>query len=933
MEEKSKLDQEIATMKDNSDKSIAELKSFSLFFKIFSTSFREQVNSIKEKIGLYTEKNIEEINQSLLSTNLNSIADNFNIFNENSKNLLTKIQNELINTLEEFTNDQMNIYQENNEELNKLYLNYNINRKIFLNSKNNYYKSFYNAKKQEIEQAKKLEENININEEEMDMLTKDKMEAKNNKTIYKYELEKYNKIVDIIGNNYSKIKDKIETAEKSRITFIKTSFDKYKKFWNNYGKIINEYIDAISILFSDDICNKIEQENVKEISKFTANTKQEIVSSKQDFISYNEFCEKSDNSKKDKNNLVPITSNFDKNINIKQLNKKEKNEFYNKLLNDLMGEEEVGNNVISQLIEIFQYQNNNEDCEKDFIEVLVEKNKTSLKFQNLKNLELLSTPISYITLKQSSIFDGNFELNFKIIFIAERFFYQNKVNNNKVYLSAILSKNKFYRTKLFWRNILELKLVNKLDDHILRLKNVVLPGEKPKGLFGNLFGANNANAALSQKNSLLSKTRIISLIKGYKDLDQSRINILDKMAPKEMYTILKTSIPNFSNFNFPSIPSLDLISKLSQEYKMSNDQINYFVIYYKVSNHTIRQLLPHGISLGEENENIDKNNNIKIKHIKIMKSVIPFLSYQDYNNLLLTGKFYNKKLKKKIYKYVLKQKNTSMKTRLQIWYNLLKINELKKKYNYKDVLSKANDPKNKHEIELDIRRTNVNEDQKELHKERITNILYAVSQCNFGIKYVQGMNFIVAFLYELYGEEEAFNIFLSFFHSTEYSIIFDKDLFKLKEFFYVFNRLISLFEPELSSSFNMNGVNVNFFATPWFITLFTGSHQKLRDDKDNKNILIRIFDNYICSGWKSMMVVGCSLLHSFEHKLMSLKYEDMLDFLINGMLRSEFFMAENEANLENYFENIKVSKKLIRNIELEYKQEKMLNNESNNIKK
>ena len=52
----------------------------------------------------------------------------------------------------------MNIYQENNEELNKLYLNYNVNRKIFLNSKNNYYKSFYNAKKLEIEQAKKMEE-------------------------------------------------------------------------------------------------------------------------------------------------------------------------------------------------------------------------------------------------------------------------------------------------------------------------------------------------------------------------------------------------------------------------------------------------------------------------------------------------------------------------------------------------------------------------------------------------------------------------------------------------------------------------------------------------------------------------------------------------------------------------------------------------------
>ena len=266
-----------------------------------------------------------------------------------------------------------------------------------------------------------------------------------------------------------------------------------------------------------------------------------------------------------------------------------------------------------------------------------------------------------------------------------------------------------------------------------------------------------------------------------------------------------------------------------------------------------------------------------------------------------------------------------MKTRLQIWSNILNIKELRKKYKYKEILEKANDPKIKKEIELDVRRTNVDEDKKEFHKENITNILYAVSLNNFGIKYVQGMNFIVGFLYEMFGEEDAFYIFLSFFHYTQYSIIFDKNLNKLNEFFYAFNRIISLSEPELSSWFNINGVNINFFATPWFITLFTGSHQNLRDDKDNKSILIRIIDNFITSGWKSMMVVGCSLLHSFEIKLMNLKYDDMLEFLINGMLRSEFFMKENQNNLENYFINVKISKDLIRNIEAEYTFEKMLN--------
>ena len=167
--------------------------------------------------------------------------------------------------------------------------------------------------------------------------------------------------------------------------------------------------------------------------------------------------------------------------------------------------------------------------------------------------------MSYISLKHNSIFSGNFEINFQIIFIAERFFYQNKVNNNKVYLSAILSRNKFYRTKLFWKNILELKLVKKLEDDISRINNVSSPpNERKKSIFGKLGDKIGLN---TNKSSFLSKKGIILLINNYNSLDPNKINILDKMAFNEMYSILKQSIPNFTNFNFPSIQSLDLISK------------------------------------------------------------------------------------------------------------------------------------------------------------------------------------------------------------------------------------------------------------------------------------------------------------------------------------------------------------------------------------
>ena len=917
MEEKLKLNDEFAMLQNLAKKNILEINKINSFFKIFRSLFEEQINSLNNKLKDFNLDN----NNSVLSVYLNDIIEYYKKFISDYKNNILKIQNELINSIESFKTNQDSIYKENNNELNELILYFNNNQKILNNSIFNYYKSYYNAQEEEKNLIKKKKANININEDESELIIKDKMEARNNEMIYKYDIEKYNKELDNIIDKYLKIKLKIETAEKGRISFIKASFDKQKSVFKNISNLINNYIEKKEN-FSDEFSKKIEKEKINEISKLSEDIKKSIKLKTKKFVSAELIFNKQENY-----NIFIKNCSFDINVKIE---KTENNKFYNKLIDELLGEDDVPKEKISRLIEIFKYEKENENNEKEFLDVLVGKNKSSLKFQNLKNLELLATPMSYISLKHNSIFSGNFEINFQIIFIAERFFYQNKVNNNKVYLSAILSKNKLFKTKLFWQNVIELKLVKKLEDDISRLKNVSAPNEKRKsilGILGNKMGLNN-----NKNNSFLSKMRIMPLIKNYNSLEQNKLILLDKMASNEMYLILKKSIENFSNFNFPSIQSLDLISNISREYKLSNEQINYLVIYYKVSNHTIRKLLPH--EKNKENNDIieEINSNEKIRNIKLLSNCIQFLDYKDYNNLLLTSKYYNQRLKKKIYKYILRQENTSIKIRLQIWSNILKIKELKQKYNYREILNNANDPKIKREIDLDVRRTNVEESQKDLHKLNITNILYAVSSVNFGVKYVQGMNSIVALLYELFGEEEAFYIFLSFFHYTQYILIFDKNLTKLNEFFYVFNRIISLSEPELSSWFNINGVNVNFFATPWFITLFTGSHQNLRGDKDNKKLLIRIIDNFITSGWKSMMVVGCSLLHSFEQKLMNMKYEDILELLINGMLKSEFFMTENKNNLENYFINVKISKDLIRNIEAEYNFEKMLNDKNNNKK-
>ena len=752
-----------------------------------------------------------------------------------------------------------------------------------------------------------------------DNFIKQKMIARNDEFIYKYELEKYNKNILSVNEEYNALADNILNLDNTKVHFVQSLLDKYKKKLLEYVKILNEFISQIEKYNTKEIAEKEGVYQSEIISKYkidkndskTENKKNYLRIPKKEFISYQSYCE---NNNENKKKIASIENSI---INSKlEIDEKTCNVFIKELVDNLLSENDFSK---ENLPKIFEYMNiSRYNVGKKLLNFLFQKSGISLiSFSNLQNLEYLSNILGYITLHETSIFSPEFDLNFKIIYIAEKIFYLKKSTNDKVYLSAILSKNKYYRTKQFWRNILELKLANKLNDYISRFENLKYQEKSKGGLFSKFFKDN-------PKEYILDKSRIISLLKDYNLLDTEKLTLLDKLVKEEMQNIIRENIPSFANFNFPSEQCLDLIAELSEEYKVGKEYINFYVTYFNVSSYTVRKLVPN-----EKGNTINVYNQFRTitginKKLKLFNSIIPFLSLSDYNNLLLCSKLFHKKLSKKIYKYMLKQKNSSKKIRLSIWQNILNISSLKKEYNYREILAKANEEKVKHEIELDVIRTTVGnvENPKEI-REQITNVLYAVSQLNGSIKYCQGMNFVVQFLYEIYGEEDSFYIFLAFFKRTEYYLIFAKNLEELKILFYVFKRVISLLEPELSSYFNSNGVDFNYFVSPWFITLFTGSHQHFKGENDNSPILIRILDNFIVSGLKSIMEVGCVALHSYENVLMNKKYEEMMQFLINDMLKSDFFTKKNADYIENIF-NFKISKKLVKNLKEEFKQEQKL---------
>ena len=907
------ISQEKQFLEDNYRDSLNELRKISWFIKLFIKMNKERKN-IYDKREEEKDKKIDTstMTNSFLFISINNIYKSFESFIDNSHNFMLSMENDLLKPLDDFIDNQLNFYNKNLNKMKYIYNDYLNNKSILDNSKNNYYHSSYESNQSDVKEIKNSifrgENDVNT---KRDNFIRNKMIARNDEFIYKYEVAKYNKNIAEYNDEYNLLIDNILNLEKTKVHFVNSLLNKFKKYLNDYVKMINNFINEIDKFSSKEIGDQEIKLQSKYFTKYRDEKKDKKESRipKINYMSYQSYLDKY------KPNNEQLSSLKDTIINPRlKLDENAPNNMKKEFVNNLLEENDIGQEKVANIFELLYYPNY--DAGKKLLNYLNEKRgMSSIVFLNLKNLEYLANILGFISLHENDVFKEQFELNLKIIFIAERIFYKKKITNDKIYLSALLSKNRYYRTKQFWRNIVELKLANKLDDHIDRLKNLKIKDKQKKGRFSNWFYSDS-------KKSFLAKTRIVKLIKNYDSLDSEQIELIEKMASQEMQTIIRENIPIFANFNFPSELCLDLIAELTEEYRVGKDNIKFFVTYFNVSNYTIRKLIPNekgnSINIYKQFVSISEIN----KKLKLFKNIVPFLNFKDYNNLLLCSKLFHKKLSKTIYKYILKQKNLSPKIRLSIWHNILGISALKKEYNYKEVLSKANEEKVKHEIELDVIRTTVGDvENPEETRAQITNVLYAVSQLNGKTKYCQGMNFIVQFLYEKFGEEEAFYIFLSFFKNTDYKLIFEKDLEELKILFYVFRRVISLLEPELSSYFNRNAVDVNFFVPPWFITLYTSSHQNFKGENDNSQILLRILDNFIVSGLKSLMEVGCVALHSYENVLMSKRYEDMMQFLINDMLRSDFFSKKNTEFVENFFNETKISKKLVKNIEEEFRQE------------
>ena len=947
------LEKEIKSYSELTKQYELTLSKFALFFKTFGTEgqkFIQKSNKLLEEYFAELRKEPSNTTNNITFLSFyNDIHRAFQKYGEIFNNINTKISDKLSEIYKKMISNH-------NTALEKLIKLSNIlaENKIKLEKfKNNY----FNACKVVIEQENKiikLRDNKKLKEEDFlknnETLGKYVSNAESLESTYKSELNKYNKLIETGEEAYGQIIKIFKDEYKNKLSTIFNCFEELKNNINTSNAINNE------LHFKTDKackCLNIERDlNIfsEQNNYYNENKKRFFL---ERFLDYKLFMiddkNKKNNSKERMNINKDIMKKYKDIINLGKTKGEDKSQ--NKELIELKTEEEK--NINEYLISLLNEENKIDEKKFETIDEYINKNPENIKlvmnillnqFQkssfiklsNLDNLNLLSKILSSIitiAMKNKNVY----EVIYIVIFLAEKTIFLNKENiYNKCYLNNILSKNTFFSDQKFWMNLI-IKKVEMMGEVIINMQIEKIEREKNE----------------MKNDKVFSKVKGIFSIGKSKESEMIENEILfgqlyDEKLPIFSVQVIDEYIDHFSNFNFQPKIASKLILELADKYKFEGSFVTYFMAKLN-SNFCLTEN-----SLQEEIKNINydklyfnsaNNTIIKYKHVfdtnlRGLIYSLGFLELKDFPNLFALNKNYNKYLVKIIYKNILiKYHEMDIKTHLSIWKILLDYYEIKKTYNYSEIKKELGIDASIEEImkstsiedfqiskdiiDLDIVRTSftTNKLQNQL---RIRNILKSIRQAKNNLKYCQGMNYIAAFLLNITNdEEEAFYLFLSIFDGTDYGKLFVDDLAKLKKYFYVFGRLLNVLLPELDFYLKDNKIDVSYFVSPWFITLFTNTFPNIKD-KNNPKILLRILDLFFFSGWKSIIKIGISLLKNYENTIMALTFEELLQFLISNILKSDFFQKENFDQLMRIKINFKIQSSLIADIENEYEMKKKL---------
>ena len=902
---------------DNADNS---MNYFLEFFSTFQKGLNDFATSVQKSLNTTVTNLIKFDNKS---TYMKKFFTVMRLFETHLLKLIfisKKIFSEIVQPTNDFSKYIINDNNVQLNELRKIINETSFAKKKYENIKKEYLTSCRNAAEQEKVLLREMDNSnknnnkndININNQN-DLLTQLRINSQLMCEKYKEEYKGINQIYELNNKKYFPIIDNLKDNEEKRINFLFFNLEKFISYLNEKKNSLNDFFNKLNQ--EDTNKNfmkvKLEDDMKKYKEKFNFCKKQNIRFIKEDLFLYEIHRKNIDliiqnpnyinsvntlnNINNINNNLLPYTSynhnvfnfetvkvqlNYDDQLifnnlfdgggNNPNLENKKFSSFRKRLIEDVKFSEEI---IDKMLGEVFQRP-------------IYYEFKNSEKFECVKQI--------LIDISMNKEVRTNFmEMNYGIIFIAEKGFYYDKNLNEKKYLSKeMVKEDNNFKSKYFWKKLLE----------------------------------NKIQSSMKKINKKKSEEEKENKIKNENDKKGEMIN-------KELMNIIKDYIVHFTNFNLAISDINDIILDMKIKISLNDNEISYLICFLNSNTYNIRSKYHKDEKNSLFTKKILNTKNKKYKQILLaLNSCFMFLKPEDFIYIKNLNKTYYKQIEKLIYKQIfIKNNNNFLKSKInltnkqkhfEMWFNYLKYD--KKNVNYQTKSTEAKNAKNIDNvldiIQLDVNRTHFDND-KENKRNLIKNVLITLANVYPEMSYCQGMNYIALFLLEVTNDEEkSFDIFSAILAKTEYSKLSLNEFELMKKYFYVFERLICIYLPELYTTFKRNNINANFFISPWFITLFTHSY-----NGNNTKILMRIFDLFILDGWLAIIRIGLILLKYYQNDLFCMEFEELLHFLINELKEKyDFFNDNNYEKFIQLYNEIKLPKGLVNNLENEFELNKKI---------
>ena len=996
------------------------LKNMKISLKNIITEIKKPINS------LYILRYVSSLEKNLKKI-INYLEEVFAKESRENDLLQSEIVSPLNSFIKHINNQNILLFNEFNSCIDEIYKQ----KKKYDLSKDNY----INCGKQITILAEKLNSLGNDNSYEAKELSSELNSYKNKfqkyYIEYKDNVTSTNKLYEEKNKEYFSYMLKLKETEDSKETFINFYFEKFDNFLKNKIKTLSNFENGINEMIPNpenekQLKIKWREEFSNQLNNFVIDKEKQIRIKNEEFIDYDTYKKQlSALINQNRMYLREDTKNNRINFNPQEIlintidstsisSSKKSNEEYifnqeeNLLIENIFLLEEIDTFKTEKLITKIK---NNFEYAQNLIDKVLERYTSSIGVHILNENNFIKfAKIINGVLSNKEIQKNLFEINFAIIYIAEKTFYQ-KADNPfyKRYLCKLLSElNQDIKSKEYWLKLLSIRIQITLEEEANIRTKKILKEERKKKLFEEKNKQNNQNTDSNEvnkdkgknpndkrrKSAIVEKNKknnffgmgLVGMVGNLFGKDNSPSSLEEKerkekeaLRRKEIFNdiynkisnevalrMIKDFIVHFSCFCVESYDVIDIISDITTKFKIVGEEqrIKYFVAIFNSNMYSIKNTKFKIISeyLDDNKTHISKFMNKNYLQGKnktlILLNVMKYLPITDYKNIIIVNKsFFNSTINivysnllinvdENIPEEYIKRnpipnvwKNPEL--RLKIWKYLL---HFKNDINYKqliiDIHKKENHIESFDLIEMDVKRMWFEENPEEIRKS-LNNILCGLTFLHQKIGYSQGMNCIASLLYDVCGsEEEAFNIFNCLLISTDYGDLYFNDLKRLNKYFYVFERLIFIYLPEVYLHLISTKISPKFFISPWFITLFTNAYKSIKG-KGKPKVLIWIIDSFIIGGWRAINKIGLCLMKHFEKKILNMDTDELLHFLINDIINYDFFKNENYEGLRIIYDNLQIENGLLENIENEYEIKNIIiennnntnnNNENNNNK-